>query len=59
MDRLARQANSVVISCGLKLNLDYLLDQMWEYLQLLRVYTKRRGGIVNESKCIHLNIGCE
>ena len=48
MDRLARQPNSVVISCGLKLNLDYLLDLIWEYLQLLRVYTKKRGGIERE-----------
>ena len=48
MDRLARQPNSVVISCGLKLNLDYLLDLIWEYLQLLRVYTKKRGGIKSE-----------
>ncbi|XP_003382785.1 PREDICTED: developmentally-regulated GTP-binding protein 2-like [Amphimedon queenslandica] len=43
MDRLARQPNCIVISCGLKLNLDYLLEVIWEYLQLLRVYTKRRG----------------
>lgn len=59
MDRLARQPNSIVISCGLKLNLDYLLDQIWEYLQLLRVYTKRRGGRVNEPKYTDLNVGYE
>ena len=46
VDRLARTPNSIVISCGLKLNLDYLLYQIWEYLQLIRVYTKRRGGVV-------------
>lgn len=44
LDRLARQPHSIVISCGLKLNLDYLLDIIWEYLHLIRVYTKRRGG---------------
>lgn len=25
------------------LNLDYLVDQMWRQLRLLRVYTKKRG----------------
>ncbi len=45
VDRLARTPNSIVISCGVKpLNLDYLLEKIWDYLQLLRVYTKRRGG---------------
>ncbi|TSK31310.1 hypothetical protein Baya_3420 [Bagarius yarrelli] len=43
VDRLARQANSVVISCGMKLNLDYLLEQLWEYLSLICLYTKKRG----------------
>lgn len=27
----------------MKLNLDYLLEQMWEYLALIRVYTKKPG----------------
>lgn len=44
IDRLARQLNSVVISCGMKLNLDYLLEQLWEYLALICLYTKKRGG---------------
>lgn len=44
VDRLARQSNSVVISCGMKLNLDYLLEQLWEYLALICLYTKKRGG---------------
>uniref|UniRef100_A0AAR2JZ83 Developmentally regulated GTP binding protein 2 n=1 Tax=Pygocentrus nattereri TaxID=42514 RepID=A0AAR2JZ83_PYGNA len=43
VDRLARRANSVVISCGMKLNLDYLLEQLWEYLALICLYTKKRG----------------
>uniref|UniRef100_A0A4W4EH92 Developmentally regulated GTP binding protein 2 n=1 Tax=Electrophorus electricus TaxID=8005 RepID=A0A4W4EH92_ELEEL len=43
VDRLARQPNSVVISCGMKLNLDYLLEQLWEYLALICLYTKKRG----------------
>lgn len=43
VDRLARQIDSVVISCGLHLNMDYLLEQIWEKLSLIRVYTKKRG----------------
>jgi uncharacterized protein len=27
----------------MKLNLDYLLDTLWEYLALIRVYTKKPG----------------
>ena len=28
----------------MKLNLDYLLESVWEYLCLVRVFTKKRGG---------------
>ncbi|CAJ0915053.1 unnamed protein product [Ranitomeya imitator] len=44
VDRLARQPHSVVISCGMNLNLDYLLEMLWEYLALTCIYTKKRGG---------------
>jgi ribosome-interacting GTPase 1 len=40
---IARKPNNVVISCNFKLNLDFLLERMWEKLELVRVYTKRRG----------------
>ncbi|KAI9189186.1 Ribosome-interacting GTPase 2 [Blastocladiella emersonii ATCC 22665] len=43
VDAIARQPDTVVISCELDLNLDYLVDKMWEYLNLVRVYTKKRG----------------
>ncbi|XP_058139333.1 developmentally-regulated GTP-binding protein 2 isoform X3 [Dasypus novemcinctus] len=43
VDRLARRPHSVVISCGMKLNLDYLLEMLWEYLALTCIYTKKRG----------------
>jgi uncharacterized protein len=43
VDRLARQDNTVVVSCETDLHLDYLIHQMWFYLDLIRVYTKRRG----------------
>ena len=28
----------------MKLNLDYLLDSLWEHLDLIRVYTKKPGA---------------
>ncbi|GIX88579.1 developmentally-regulated GTP-binding protein 2 [Caerostris darwini] len=43
VDRLAHLPNSIVVSCNMKLNLDYLLEKLWEYLALIRVYTKKRG----------------
>lgn len=43
VDRLAREPNSVVISCNMALNLDRLVDSIWDGLSLTRVYTKRRG----------------
>lgn len=43
VDELARQPDSVVISIYMNLNLDFLLQKMWEYMGLVRIYTKRRG----------------
>ncbi|KAL7747078.1 Ribosome-interacting GTPase 2 [Sorochytrium milnesiophthora] len=43
MNALAHEPNTVVISCELGLNLDYLVEQIWKHLNLLRIYTKRRG----------------
>jgi uncharacterized protein len=43
IDELARKPDSLVISVHLNLNLDYMLQKMWEYMGLIRVYTKRRG----------------
>lgn len=43
VDALARLPNSVVISCELDLNLDFLIYSIWSRLGLRRVYTKKRG----------------
>jgi ribosome-interacting GTPase 1 len=43
VDELARKPDSVVISIYMNLNLDYLLQKMWDYMGLIRIYTKRRG----------------
>ncbi|CDO70221.1 hypothetical protein BN946_scf184942.g21 [Trametes cinnabarina] len=44
MDQLAREDHTVVISCELGLNLDYLIERIWEELDLVKVYTKKRGA---------------
>ena len=43
VDRLAHMPDTVVLSVHLSLNIDYVLDKIWEYLDFVRVYTKRRG----------------
>jgi len=43
VDELARQPFSVVISVNKKLNLDGLLERIWQELALVRVYTKKKG----------------
>jgi len=44
LDKLARQPNSVVISCEMDLNLDHLIDRIWDKLKLVKIYTKKRGA---------------
>ena len=42
-DRLAREPNTMVISCELELGIDELKEEIWRQLGLIRLYTKRRG----------------
>jgi small GTP-binding protein len=58
VDRLARLPHSVVISCELELNFDTLLSEIWEYLSLLRVYTKKRGEPPDFGDPLILRQGC-
>ena len=44
VDALAREPNSVVMSVHARLNLDELLARMWEYMGLIRMYTKKKGA---------------
>lgn len=44
VDRLARLPHTIVASCNMKLNMDYLLECLWNALQLIRVYTKKPGA---------------
>lgn len=46
VDKLAREPNTVVMSCSLDLNIEGeggLLDRIWQELGLIRVYTKKRA----------------
>eukprot|EP00455_Lapot_gusevi_P051135 TRINITY_DN755_c0_g1_i1.p1 TRINITY_DN755_c0_g1~~TRINITY_DN755_c0_g1_i1.p1 ORF type:complete len:367 (+),score=128.01 TRINITY_DN755_c0_g1_i1:108-1208(+) len=43
VDRLAHTEHSVVLSCQHRLNVEYLLEKIWEYLDLIRIYTKPKG----------------
>jgi hypothetical protein len=43
VDALARLPNSLVISVRQKLNLDYLIERLWNEMQVVRVYTKKKG----------------
>lgn len=40
---LSRRPMSVVVSCHRQWNLDTLLERLWEELEMVRVYTKKRG----------------
>merc|ERR1719292_34211 len=57
VDRLARCPHSVVISCEMKLNLDYLKDSLWEHLDLIRVFTKKPGSRPDFTDAIILRNG--
>ncbi|KAG6885706.1 hypothetical protein C0993_010878 [Termitomyces sp. T159_Od127] len=57
LDKLARQPNSIVISCEMDLNLDYLIERMWDELKLVKIYTKKRGAHPDLSDPICLRKG--
>lgn len=38
---LIKQPDTLVISCKLNLGTEYFLEKLWEYLGLVRVYTKK------------------
>ncbi|KAJ3850582.1 developmentally regulated GTP-binding protein [Lentinula lateritia] len=44
VDKIARTPQSLVISCEMGLNLDYLVSRIWEELAMVKVYTKKRGA---------------
>mmetsp|Transcript_18949 Transcript_18949/g.48840 ORF Transcript_18949/g.48840 Transcript_18949/m.48840 type:complete len:407 (-) Transcript_18949:203-1423(-) len=71
VERICSQPHCTVLSTLHKLNYDMFLDKIWEYLELVRVYTKKRGqppdlsdplvltrgryGITVEAACLQLH----
>ncbi|CDJ37829.1 developmentally regulated GTP-binding protein 1, putative [Eimeria tenella] len=55
LDILEQVPHYVPISAHLELNLDGLLEKIWEYLSLIRVYTKPRGQIPDYSSPVVLS----
>lgn len=43
LTKFAERDNTILISCELDLNMDYMLEVIWRKLNLVRVYTKKRG----------------
>jgi uncharacterized protein len=43
VDRIAREPNTVVMSCEMDLGIQDVVEEIWYRLDLLRMYTKRRG----------------
>lgn len=41
LDKLAREPNTVVMSCELDLGIQDVVDRCWKELRLIRLYTKR------------------
>lgn len=44
LNELAREPNTVVMSCELDLGIQDVVDRCWQELRLIRVYTKRKGS---------------
>jgi len=57
LSEIASRPHSVVVSCNADLNLDMLLKMIWNYLSLVRVYTKRRGRPPDFSDALVLRQG--
>jgi small GTP-binding protein len=43
VDYLAKLKDSIVLSVTLNLGTEFFLEKLWEYLELVRVYTKKKG----------------
>ncbi|CCW64418.1 unnamed protein product [Phytomonas sp. EM1] len=50
MDRLSRMPHSVVLSLQWDLNVEEVIDEVWEHLNIIRIYTKKKGNPPDFSK---------
>ncbi|KAI4247013.1 MAG: hypothetical protein L6R40_001678 [Gallowayella cf. fulva] len=52
LDKLAREPDTVVMSCELDLGIQDVVERCWHELQLLRIYTKRKGEAPDFSEAL-------
>ncbi|KAL9040765.1 MAG: hypothetical protein Q9180_001713 [Flavoplaca navasiana] len=52
LDKLAREPATVVMSCELDLGIQDVVERCWHELQLLRIYTKRKGEVPDFSEAL-------
>ncbi|XP_074641512.1 developmentally-regulated GTP-binding protein 1 [Tubulanus polymorphus] len=57
LDVIYKVPHCVPISAHHKWNFDDLLEKMWEYLQLVRIYTKPKGQLPDYSAPVVLKLG--
>lgn len=57
LDKLAKEPNTVVMSCELDLGIQDVVERCWEELRLIRIYTKRKGiePVFNEALIVRNN----
>lgn len=52
LDQLAHEDHTVVMSCELDLGIGDVVDRAWKELNLMRIYTKRKGVEPNFSEAL-------
>lgn len=57
IDALARLPHSLVFNLLPKLNLEFLLAKIWEYMGLVRVYTKKKGEMPDLTEPVVISTG--
>lgn len=56
--KLSENANSILISCKNNWNIDDLKEEIWEKLNLTRVYTKKKSEFPDFNRPVVLREGC-
>jgi ribosome-interacting GTPase 1 len=57
LNELAREPNTVVMSCELDLGIQDVVDRCWKELALMRIYTKRKGIVPDFSEALIVRSG--
>jgi ribosome-interacting GTPase 1 len=58
LDILAREPYTAIMSCELDLGIDDVVDRCWKMLNLIRLYTKRKGVDPNFDEALIVRNGC-